>query len=217
VLVWEGEDWRARPCCLAGSDFSVIPRDLGEQPGSCHAEGIETRTLAEARAAYETFVDGRCYEGVILKHAGGQSMSGRRSHHRGKPKDYLALDSVLLGYNTDPERYLVGLWGDRRHTVLVSYRPAEQVVCEEEHERLRDYCRTHAVHDVPARVKPKPAPRRWVEPGLVVDVSRAAHRRLQCALGRDHKSYACQKPKHPCPRRTFSRLFSGSAMRPAME
>ena len=179
LMLLDGEDWRAKEYHRRRRRLaSLLPVSDTQILSAVPEEYAETRThLEELCAKWSAHEDS---EGVVIIKPGGHYRSGRVTKEKAKLKAYVSLDLVVLGFRVsekDVPSFFLGVW-DKAGSRLIPVGWAEGAIVHPDiKQELWQRCQALRTSSKPAVVANDLAPRAWVRPQIVVEVTAAGRTR----------------------------------------
>ncbi|MCI0563780.1 MAG: hypothetical protein MN733_35345 [Nitrososphaera sp.] len=174
LMFLDGVNWCRRPFHKRKERLSQLVAALpqGTKVHLAHDDLVDSRD--ELERLYLYWVKEKYFEGIVIKKRQGYYKPGNKtSRDKGRVKEYVTLDVVVVGYNPTSSwrvTFLVALWNKNR-TRLTQVRMVESVQGgESATKKLMEHFVLHRSHNRPSIVEPGVEPKCWVEPNTVVEV-----------------------------------------------
>ena len=179
VILLNGEDWRKREYFKRRQALvQLMPTNDTRILSAAPEERVDSqKNLEELREGWSAHGDS---EGVVLIKPGGHYRSGRVTKEKSKLKAYLSLDLVVLGFRVSKKgvpSFFLGVW-DAAGTKLIPVGWAEgAIILPDIRQELWQRCQALRAPTKPAVVANDLAPRVWVRPHIMVEVTVAGRTR----------------------------------------
>jgi ATP-dependent DNA ligase len=179
VILLDGQDWRKKEYYKRRQILAqLLPEGDTQILSAVPEEFVDSQKHLEE--LYGRWSAHRDSEGVIIIKPAGRYLSGRVTKEKAKLKAYVSLDLVVLGYRVSKKgipSYFLGLW-DGTGSELIPVGWAEgAIIPPDVRKELWKRCQALRATTKPAEVANDLAPRVWVYPQAVVEVTVAGKTR----------------------------------------